>query len=814
MKRILVLASLALIAAACSSSPQTVSSPDPHARVPVPNPGSSYDVTGLLEVTVNGFEKNSSAGTASAKFYGIDKSGKLSAKGLLVPNSNVAFTPQFVSSFDTFSGATTTRYVEAGFNITNNSPTTYYNMTMVASSLAAATTSSGVITTVGGTALSDILNGVGAPIPDVAVARSMVPVHGFTAGFTYAPNVNMADLHFLTAAEAASVKAQGQASGQIPAININKVLPLEYGFVARNAVGTGRTISPSTCTTLNCNKGKVTFAYSFPLDANIAKQPYSYKVWYVVANEFIATWSQMLNDDVIGGVRTVAGVPYANPLISTHRSRVLENGGADKRFIPASGTDLLENLCAVKTANAVGADPVFKHPAVSSSAIGALDGCYGENGVRGRRFSNTEDFNPGASISVDKAYREIVIAGTLGSHPNFFSADDDQKFGKKLAISKFDQTGKQLWSTVLPLTSFPSGFFVAADFVMVKRVISSAITNQIVVFGMVQRCENSLGCTDIVLDGLVPFVLRFTRSGVLTGYSYLTAQPTTQIGFLALPTGDLFVDQNAPANPDIYVAYSSDYSEPPSRDWILTKLNGSPTSVLTSLPPVGAFGSAGSYTRTMNDNSGGNNYDDVTISGLVVINGKSIIVGQNSAASILTTAVTAAGIADTSWDGDGLAVYPTTQTGLAGQSRVTSAKSVVPSDGTIIIAGHTKIVGTSRRDYFALKVDALGALGTGFGTGGKTIVDCATNGSSNLNPQIAMRSNGEIFLIGQSGPATSTGHCVSRLGSTGSVLSSQNYDLVPGVAEIPASDAHFTDSGRLVVGGTAGANAVTGLIKW
>jgi opacity protein-like surface antigen len=158
MKRFLIFATLALIAAACSSAPQTANTVDPSSRIlVVPSFDSSkYEVAGMLEVTVSDFKPNSSEGTATAKFFAADKSGKLSSKGLLVPNSSVAFTPQFVSSFDSFSGPTTTRYIQAGFAITNNSPTTYYNMTMVASSLATATTSSGVVTTVGGTALSDI----------------------------------------------------------------------------------------------------------------------------------------------------------------------------------------------------------------------------------------------------------------------------------------------------------------------------------------------------------------------------------------------------------------------------------------------------------------------------------------------------------------------------------------------------------------------------------------------------------------------------------------------------------------------------------
>jgi hypothetical protein len=804
MKRILVFVTLALIAAACSSSPQSVSTPVTDLQARVPSTGSSHDVTGLLEVTVSGFEKNSSAGTASAKFYGVDKSGKLSAKGLLVPNSSVAFTPQFVSSFDTFSGATTTRYVEAGFNITNNSPTTYYNMTMVASSLIAATTSSGVVTTVGGTALSDIFNGGGGAITDVAVARSMIPVHGFTAGFTYAPNVNLADLHYLTAAEAASVKALGQASGQIPAINVNKVLPLEYGFVSRNAAGTGRTISPSTCVGTNCNKGKVTFAYSFPLDANIAKQPYAYKVWYVVANEYIPTWSQMLNDDAVGGVSTVAGVPYANPLIATHRTRILEYRGAGKTFVPSTGLDTLDNVCSIKTANAAGVDPALKYPVVNPNVPGAWDGCFGEGGVRGRTY--TTSFNTSSSISVDPATNNVVIAGTKGGSPTSVLPAIASQYGDAIVINRFDATGKQNLSASLAMTSFPTlALTNGVDFVSVKRVIVSAASSQIVVFGVIWR---QAGFFDAIVPTPIPFVLRFSSSGVLNGFRYLDSQGEIMGGNLYLPTGDIFVSQTNSATPDIYVTYTYDSDMGPSeRSILLTRLDGSTSSTTIPMLVVSGFGTAGTYSNVFSGYS-------LQVSRLVLANGKLITIGYDPTnSSILTISALGTGLPDTSWDGDGLASFTTAQTTLASGLIVTSASG--STSGAVTIAGDGKSAAalTTDPDYFVLRTTATGGIDGSFGTAGKTVVDCATAGSINKNPQIATRTNGELFLVGQTGAPGSTGHCVARLNATGSLISSQNYDMYFGQVKIPANDAQFTSTGKLVIGGTSGTSAIVGQIK-
>jgi hypothetical protein len=793
MKKILVFATLALIAAACSSAPNVTSVDNAvrGSRTPTPNVDSSrYEIAGMLEVTVSDFKPNSSEGTATAKFYGVDKSGKLSAKGLLVPNSSVAFTPQFVSSFDTFSGPTTTRYVQAGFAITNNSPTTYYNMTMVASSLAAATTSSGLVTTVGGTALSDVVNGLGVPITDVGVARSMLPIHGFTPGATYTPSITKADLHYLTPAEANSVKAQGQASGQIPAVNINKVLPLEYGFVARNGAGTGRIISPSTCVTANCNKGNVTFAYSFPLDADIAKQPRAYKMQFVVANEFIATWSQMLN----GETSTVAGVPYSNPLISTHRTRILENGSAGKTFVPVSGVDLLENLCSVKTANAVGADPVLKYPNVSSSPVGEFDACFGEKGVRGKQFNILHDSS--TTVSVDPVTDEIVIAaanqGPLG-----------------ISLVRFDKTGKQTLNAQYTPTDTELGLSTLdgtypAYQIRVQKVIVSKYQRQIYVFGFAFGGPNLAGITI-----RSPFMFSFSSTGQILSRVFDFYNTTSNGDF----DGDMYLDQQSASPPIVYVVL---------RDFNID-------SGYAVRQAYSYLGGGTSYTFPVNTAfvySGGSAAFAISPSiekyGFTLsANSSRLVVAEydNTNSSIATVATTLTGALDTSWGGAGTTVISKASLGLQPADGFILSSGKLLSDGKLLLAGtvlHNNVPGNTQ--VVLTKTTAAGAMDMSFAGGaGVATYKCDVIGlGPDSAPRLAVRSNGEIFVV--SGTSSSTGnHCVARRDASGVNISRQKYDLYVGQVESPSNDAQLTASGRLVLGGMSYGgllnSPIVGLIK-
>jgi Domain of unknown function (DUF5122) beta-propeller len=612
----------------------------------------------------------------------------------------------------------------------------------------------------------------------------MNPIHGFAPAATYVPNLNLADMHYLTPAEANSVKAQGQASGQIPAINANKVLPLEYGFVARSS--TGRTISPSTCTTVNCNKGKVTFAYSFPLDADIAKQPRAYKMWYVVANEFIPTWSQVLN----GETSTVAGVPFANPLISTHRTRILENGAAGKTFVPASGVDMLENVCSVKTANAVGADPVLRHPSASSSPVGAFDACFGEKGVRGKQFNSALDES--TSISVDPVTDEIVIAAA-GEYPNL-----------GISIVRFDRTGKQTLNvhyapsdSELGMTTI-EGTFPALD-ITVKKVIVSKFQRQIYVFGFAVGGPNELG---ILIRS--PYLFSFSSTGQILSraiFSYTISDGSFD--------GDMYLDQQTANPPIVYAAFrDANFTDQISGRRMHSYLGGGTSYFLPDNP---AFAYAGSDNPIFASAFG-------VLSGFTLsANSGRLVVAEydKTNSSIVMVATTLTGAFDTSWGGGGTTVVSKASLGLQPADNFYLASSKLLSDGKLLLAGTVYNVPLGSSGVILTRTNAVGAIDTSFAGGvGVATYPCDVIGlGANFSPRLAVRSNGEIFVVSYGSAGK---QCVSKRDASGVNISRKIYDLYAGQSQSHSNDVQLTASGRLVIGGLSYGvlnSVIVGLIK-
>jgi hypothetical protein len=792
MKKILVFATLALIAAACSSAPQTVNTVDSSSRIPgAPSLDSSkLDVTGLIEVTVSGIKPNSSEGTASAKFYSVDKSGKLSAKGLLVPNSSVTFVPQFVSSYDSGPGnggfQYNTKYIQAGFEITNNSPTTYYNMTMVASSLAAATTSSGVTTTIGGTAFSDFLNGLGVPISDVNIARSGSPIHGFTPTSSYTINPALADLHYLTPAEALSVKLQGQSSGQIPAVNVNKVLPLEYGFVARNAAGTGRIIGASTCAAVNCNKGRVTFAYRFPLNTDLTKRPYAYKVWFVVANEYIPTWSSSFPGEYTAtDTLTVAGIPVRNPLIATHRTRTVAGAFVGKGYAPANGADTLQNLCEIKTANAVGANPAQKFPTYPVLIPGSYNICFGEEG---KRIKNYSFFASVDAMTIDPVNSKTLVAGISNS---------------SLFITRFNVDGS-LDSTfggangtiIYDLDPINPGSY--EHYISGMVVTPSAGSNHEIIVS---------GAIGSQLTYTVPFLIRFTDNGIQNGFYSLSGGGTEPSTFKP-------VIVQGPAG-IIYAAQKLDY----------TNLMVSAVNFNTAIPTaLAGFGTSGSITVT-NPNLNMATSSEPAVSAIDYSNGKIVIStdGYTFGAGgviaydhfYLYKLNATNGTLDSTFDVDGIKFIPGSFYSLL-NIKTSSVKLL--SNGSVLFAGHTKPAGFTTGVYFAAKLNADGTATFGFfgnNTGDVQVV-CKDSlpYSDDINPYLALKNDGSIFLVGSTTDGViPVNTCVVAYSPSGTFLMKNSYDLFGATNNAPVGAA-FNGLGKLVIAGQAFNGAGVQQLNW
>jgi hypothetical protein len=809
MKKILVFATLALIAAACSSAPN-LTSVDTAARGGTPskpNTDGKYDVTGLLEVTVNGIGGDPNKATATAVFHGVNKAGQLGAKNIYVNAGTVTLTKKFVSSFDLNNGAATQRYVQTGFEILNSGTFTYANMTMVATSLVGATVDTGVVTTVGGTAISSMINSTGGTITDVPVARSFIPSHGFTPGFNFAPNPNLADMQYLTRADALNVKYYGQVSGVIPAINVNKVLPLEYGFTGRNTAGTSRVIYNAACTVPagTCNKGYVTFAHSFPLNADVSKQPVSYKSWYVVANEYTKTYSHALEGDVVNGAATVAGLPLASVEIKNNRTRILEYRGVGKTFVPATGVDTLENVCQITTANAVGADPVVKYPVVNPTFPGAWDGCFGEGGQRARTFSTA--FDPASSVAVDPISDDVVIVGTTAAT-------------SKIALAKFDKSGRQTMSVEYtpPSPQFRNGN-------KVLKAVVSPIRSEIYVLGVTSDIGSEFG------QGRY-FVLRFSSTGVANAIYTTGLTDLANYSSVSDATGDIHlgpVNPSFPNNQPVYFLYqprdfntttgSTDYS------WRITALDGGNAApgTIPLFGVISTFGTAGTFTNPGIYSVFGVNDKPVALAGNA---SNMVMVGYNSVTGFMENfSIDYNGNGNSLWGfgganyfsaGSTTVTYNNTLLFAGAKFFVTSAKLL--SNGKLLVAGtaRTGAAVTTDANTFIFQSTATGVLDTAGFTPGAFIntatrfYNCSPSVTTDdLVPAITVRPNGEIFVVSYG----STGHCVARLSAIGTVLSTQDYDLAYGYVKSPASSAQFTAAGRLAIGGTAGTSAIVGLIK-
>jgi hypothetical protein len=581
--------------------------------------------------------------------------------------------------------------------------------------------------------------------------------------------------------------------------------------VARS--GTGRIINPSTCTTSGCNKGKVTFAYSFPLDADIAKQPRTYKMQFVVANEFISTWSQMLNYEA----GTVAGIPTSNPTISTHRSRILEYRAAGKTFIPASGVDLLDNVCSIKTANAVGVDPALQYPVVNPTFAGAWDGCFGEGGQRARTFATA--FNTSSSVAVDPITDQVVIAGTTGTTGGNTST--------KIALAKFDKTGKQ----TMAVEYTPTGVQVGSSSGNLKviKVLVSGIRGEIYVFG-----------TRITPDSEFPtghfFVLRFSSTGVAN--AYFNVDESFAIGYDLHETGDMIlgpVNSSFPNNQPVYILYPDrvDTVGGIDRSWKVTALDGgfATPGTIPLFSTISTFGNQsagnptpGTFTWTIGVTA---TNTPVALTG----NGSNMVaIGYDTAPTatsltMLNFSIDYSGNNNSSWGFGGLGAFyafPSTATGnhtfltAGAKFAVTSAKLL--SNGKLLVAGtaRTGAAVTSDADTFIFQSTATGVLDTAgftpaavFNTATRFYNCSPSVTTDDLVPTIALRPNGEIFVVSYG----STGHCVARLSAIGTVISTQDYDLAFGYVKSPASSAQFTAAGRLAIGGTAGTSAIVGLIK-
>jgi uncharacterized delta-60 repeat protein len=155
-------------------------------------------------------------------------------------DTNLAFNRRQVSFVDFNDSAATgdinttgaTRYISATFDLVNNTPTSFNNLILHAVSLPG--------TTIGGTGFSVVQRGDGTLETNPAVVQKILPSASMGLNQTgIAPVTGLGDLQWLIRGSAEGTTVESQAAAfPVPL----SVLALDYGFVARNSSG-GRALA-------------------------------------------------------------------------------------------------------------------------------------------------------------------------------------------------------------------------------------------------------------------------------------------------------------------------------------------------------------------------------------------------------------------------------------------------------------------------------------------------------------------------------------------------------------------------------------------
>ncbi len=260
---------------ACSQAP---------AAIPTkPVPSSNSTVLGTVELS---FDPANTRGKA-----------KVSTRAAL-PDNAASFTASTFSDF-AFT-ATSTRYLSATFNVTNNSGTDFDHLTLYAYNQSGSS--------LGGTAIKNLVNFGGGAITTDAAAQSLLPTHAMTllTPTTLAVDANRADFQAFKPNEVSSLQSQALGLGVVLAAdNI-----LEYGFVARNASG-GRNIP-------NGGTGTITVSYRVPESSfTNSSNPYRFVANFVLSNESASRVTRGLDDTTSAADARAAALSAATFLVGS-----------------------------------------------------------------------------------------------------------------------------------------------------------------------------------------------------------------------------------------------------------------------------------------------------------------------------------------------------------------------------------------------------------------------------------------------------------------------------------------------------------------
>lgn len=701
------LLTLSLLLTACTNGPGSPLSTTPN-------------VIGLLEVRVEGV--GTSTLGATARFVGAPQAGKFGAQtATVVADAGLSFVRQGVSFLDDDAGGV--RYTNAIFNITNTTARVFNNLTFYAINVPG--------TTIGGTAVANILAASGAAITDQTVARKMMPAHRMRR----VDNRNVvdaagADMQVFSTQE--SIDAQSGAARLTPPVNGDV---LEYGYVARNYTA-GRQIGAANCVGMNCNKGQVTFAYRMPLITPRSANPWAFSLYFVVANDdttsvtqsreeqndnslvqsraFLlgnagtrATLGSTLGGQNYGRPRTAGSVatPVAQlePLVGTPPGGV--SGTLDTNFGPTGNGLIIESFTGVsENANAIAGMADGRFVVVGGSdewaaradvipvarylANGTLDTTFDVDGKRVLDLSPTSDDAYAVIIQPDG---KIVLGGGSG-------IPGDQ-FNRQWSIVRLNVDGS------LDAT-FGTGGRVDLDF----STTNGSYGN--VVRGLALQSNGKIVAVGPTGDNVFQ-VVRLNSNGALD---------TTFDG-----DGKASTTINNGTNRANAVAIQSDGK--------IVVGGGGRLS-------VARFNVNGSLDTTFGANGSNSVADgnDELKSLALQPNGKIVVTGGGSGGTLVTARFNADGLIDTSFSGDGVQEIATQYSDVANGKAV-----LIDRNGKIVVGGRFR--DGSGGEMILARINANGSLDTTFGPSASGSLRFALGSNQTGFSGLLEQPNGRILAV-------------------------------------------------------------------
>jgi uncharacterized delta-60 repeat protein len=681
------------------------------------------NIMGLLKVTISGIGGESSP-TATAEW--VQPTGELRGQAATVVSVNgtsalndVHFIRRAVSFYDNDTAGT--RNVLATFDLVNRTTINFNNFTLYA------VNKSGV--SIGGTGIAAMTSGTGAAITTAAIARGFKPTHGMRSSVNrLVVNEDIADLQFFTPSEVDSspngIKQQAITRGILTASDT----VLEYGFVARN-YDSARPINArntGTDCTSNACKGTVTLAYQLPKVTPRQNNPFSFSLYFVVANETTSIYSQSLEEQ---SASTVNGSP-SSFFASYDQVRIL--AGSRVSYI-----DGLNNLCRVKYAVTpnlyLGPDPIPSGPS------GSLDVCFGASGRRRTNFGLDSSAQAVAIGSDGK----IVVAGTrsLARYTSNGSLDTTFSGDGKMLID-FSSTALALQSDGKIVVAG----YTSSDFAIVRYTSNGSLdttfdTDGVVTTDFGTSTDEAYGVA-IQSDGKI--VVAGTSTSSTTAEDFALARYNSN-GSL-----DTTFDGDGKVTTDIFLSFDfaravaiqadgkivvAGYTRiSPDADFAVVRYNSN-GSLDTS------FGSGGKVVTEFN---AGNPFNSTNVYALALqSDGKIVVVGDTYDGNtgfkdFALVRYTSNGFLDTSFDTDGKVT-----TGFSSGDDIAYAVAV-QSNGKIVVAGTSSTV---IRDFALARYNSNGSLDTTFDTDGKVTTDF--DATTNLAYALAIQSDGKIVVVGE-----------------------------------------------------------------